>query len=346
MPFDINSTASLLRAVEAMPPEFSFLYDTFCTDGGLVEDTEAIYDYRKGARVMAPFVTEDVGGVELGRKGFETNRISFCTIAPQRTVGTKDISARSFGENVLGAMTPEQRSRKMVAKDLVEMRAAIQRRREWMAMKLLLTGKLEIFAYTNEGRSKEATKVADFGFTNVYTPDTPWSDSSAKIADDLMRMTDMVQEGCGYVDVRVMAPDVASAMLNNSKLMSQLDTKHVNIGEINAKYKGYGLRYFGRDVDGVDLFSISATYLDDDRKVKPVLPSGTIISGYKGMLKTLHGPVTLVKDDNATSHTTYIKKEVPERFASRKSNSLINRIISCPTMMPENIDGWVVANVL
>lgn len=346
MPFDINSTATLLRAVEAMPPESSFLYDMFCVDGGMCEESKAIYDYRKGNRQMAPFVTPGVGGVELGRAGFETREIGFCCIAPERTVDKSMIETRAYGENVLGAMTPEQRSRKQVAKDMVEMRGANQNRREWMALRMLTTGKLEIFAYTDEGRSKVTTSVADFHFTNFHTAATKWSDGSAKIIDDMMRIDDIVQEGGGYVDIRVMAPDVASAILHNSELLKQLDTKALNIGELNVKYRGYGLRYLGRDVDGVDLFSLSATYTDDDRKVKPFLPSGTMISGSKGMLKFLHGPVTLVKDENAANHTTYIKKEVPERFAYRKSASIVNRLTSCPTIMPENVDGWVVSHVL
>lgn len=346
MPFDLNTTATMLKAVEAMPMVCSFLYDTLCKDAGVTENDKAIYDYRKGQQQMAPFVTPGVGGVEMSRSGFETREVDFCTIAPQRTVNAHDIATRSFGEKVLGGMTPEQRSRKMLAADLVELRNAVQRRREWMSMQMATTGKLEIFTYTNEGRNKNATMVLDCHFTNNFTPTTKWNESGAKILSDMRKMDDMVYEGGGYVDIKIMDAETAEAMLYNESYMKQLDNRNVKAGEIEAKYNSYGVRYWGKDAHGTDIYSVSGKYLDDDRTLKPILPKGTILTGYRGMLKVLHGPVTLVENDNANQHTTYIKREVPDRVASKTNNSIANRLTSCPIIIPENIDGWVVGHVL
>lgn len=100
---------------------------------------------------MAPVVHEMTGGVLMGRTGYETREIGFCTVAPERIITDPDITGRAFGEKILGAMTPEQREKKMLAQDLADMRKAIQRRREHMARQVLLTGKLSMFVYTNEG---------------------------------------------------------------------------------------------------------------------------------------------------------------------------------------------------
>ena len=54
MPIDIYSTRAQLAALELMPRDYSFLYDTFVLDMGAVEDDRAIYDFRKGVRQMAP----------------------------------------------------------------------------------------------------------------------------------------------------------------------------------------------------------------------------------------------------------------------------------------------------
>ena len=48
-PFDLFSTAVMLKAVEQMPRIYTFLSDSFAADGGLVEDDRAMYDYRRGA---------------------------------------------------------------------------------------------------------------------------------------------------------------------------------------------------------------------------------------------------------------------------------------------------------
>lgn len=344
---DIYSTRAQLAAIELLPPEYSFLYDLFCADMGAVEDDKAIYDFRKGTRRMAPVVHEGAGGVLMGRDGYETREIGFCTIAPERIIENNDLKGRSFGENVLGAMTPQQREKKMLAKDLTDMRKAIQRRREWMARQVLLTGKLSVFRYTNEGRDMQTTLVADYGFTQNYTPDTPWGDVGAKINDDMHEIVDMVFDGLGAAEVMVMAPDVASAMLNNSNYVKYFDLKNAEMGKINTKYKGQGVRFLGYNSDGVEMYSFSGKFIDDDGQMKPYMPSGTLLVGGKGILKCPHGPVTQVEESGANAqHKTYIKKEVPLRYGSIDGNAIKNRLTSRPTIVPFNVDAWVVAHVL
>ena len=347
MAFDIYSTAAQLAAIERMPPEYSFLYDTFCADLGAMEEDEAIYDYRKGARKMAPIVHEGTGGVLMSREGYETRKVGFCTIAPERLVDKPSISKRAFGEQVMGEMTPEQRAKKLLAKDLMDMRKAIQRRREWMARQVLLTGKLEVFAYTNGGREKVASKVADYGFTNQFTPSVGWGESGADIHSDMQHIYDLVYDGMGVVDVMVMAPDAANALLNDDKYMKKMDMINVDMGEINTRYRGQGVRYLGRNLDGVEMYSFSGKFEDDDGTIKPILPSGTVIAGGRGILKVPHGPVTeVVGSDEAARYVTYIKKEVPMRIGTHGADGIINRLTSRPTVVPFNVDAWVVANVL
>jgi hypothetical protein len=344
---DIFETATQLKSVELMPPEYTFLFDTFAKDGGNVEDTEAIYDYRKGVQQMAPIVVPGTGGVLMARSGYETRRIGFCTVAPERAINATDITKRAFGENVLGAMTPEQRAKKLLAEDLVEMRKATQRRREHMGRSVLLTGKLEVFRYTSEGRDKETLLVADYGFTNNYTPETAWSEASAKIDYDMHKMLDLVYDGLGYVDIVVMAPDVADAMLSNSVYVKQFDSKNIDMGMINTKYRGQGVRFIGWNSDGAEMYSFSGKFLDEDGQIKYVLPSGTVIMGGRGVLNCPHGPVTQVVGTGSDStFVTYIKKEVPFRIGNADTNVIKNRLTSCPTIVPFNVDAWAVGHVL
>lgn len=347
MPIDIYSTRAQLAAIELMEREYSFLYDTFCNDMGAVEEDKAIYDFRKGNRQMAPVVHPGTGGVLMGRQGYETREIGFCTIAPERIITNPDLQKRAFGEEILGAMTPAQREKKMLVRDLTDMRKAIQRRREWMARQVLLTGKLSVFRYTNEGRDLKTTLIADYGFTQNYTPDTAWDQTGAKISHDMHEIYDLVYDGLGIVDLIVMAPDAADAMIANGNYIKQFDGRNINMGEINTKYRGQGVRFIGWNSDGAEMYSFSGKFTDDDGQVKPILPSGTLIAGGRGMLKCLHGPVTQVETVGADAqHKTYIKKEVPLRYGSINSNTIKNRLTSCPTVVPFNVDAWVVANVL
>ena len=210
---DIYSTRAQLAAIELLPREYSALFAFFCRDAGTVEDEKAIWDFRKGSRRMAPTVRPGAGGVLMDRDGYETREIGFCCVAPERIIEDSNLKGRMFGERVLGAMTPQERERKMMAKDLVDMRKAIQRRYEWMVRQVILTGRLSVFNYTNEGRGIEASMIADYGFTNNYVPQTKWDQAGAKIDADMRSIFDLVYDGLGYVDRIFMAPDVAVVLV-------------------------------------------------------------------------------------------------------------------------------------
>ena len=344
---DIYSTRAQLAAIDLMPREYSVLYDFFGHDAGTVEDDKAIYDYRKGSRRMAPTVHPGTGGVLMDRDGFETREIGFCCIAPERIIEDSNLKGRIFGERVLGAMTPQEREKKILARDLMDMRKAIQRRREWMVRQVLLTGKLSVFTYTNEGRGVSPTMIADYGFTNNFTPDTKWDQAGAKIDDDMHEIFDLVYDGLGNVEMIVMAADVASAMLHNSDFIDQYDRRNADMGKINTRYRGSGLRFIGYNSDGVELYSLSGTFIDDDGQAKKLIPDGKLIAGSRDLLNIYHGPVTQVEETGANArHKTYIKKEVPLCYGSIDGNSIKNRLTSCPTVVPANVDGWAVATVL
>lgn len=344
---DIYSTRAQLAAIDLMPREYSVLYDFFGHDAGTVEDEKAIYDFRKGSRRMAPTVHPGTGGVLMERDGFETREIGFCCIAPERIIEDSNLKGRMFGEQVLGAMTPQEREKKLLARDLMDMRKAIQRRREWMVRQVLLTGQLSIFTYTNEGRGIEPTMIADYNFSNYFTPDTEWDQAGATIDDDMHEIFDLVYDGLGNVDVIVMAANVAGAMLRNSSYINTYDLRNADMGKINTQYRGSGLRFIGYNSDGVEMYSLAGTFVDDDGQAKKLIPDGKLIAGGRDILNIYHGPVTQVEETGPNAmHKTYIKKEVPLRYGSIDGNAIKNRLTSCPTVVPENVDGWAVATVM
>ena len=344
---DIYSTRAQLAAIDLLPREYSALYDFFGREAGNVEDDKAIYDFRKGSRRMAPTVHPGTGGVIMDRDGYETREIGFACIAPERIIEDTNLKGRLFGEAVLGAMTPQERERKMLAKDLMDMRKAIQRRREWMVRQVLLTGKLEIFTYTNEGRGINPTMIADYGFTNNFTPATNWDQAGADIDGDMHDIFDLVYDGSGYVDMIIMAPDVAAAMVANGNYIKTFDGRNIDMGKLNTQYRGSGLRFIGWNSDGVEMYSLAGKFIDDAGVATALIPSGKLIAGSREMLNIYHGPVTQVEEVGQNAqHKTYIKKEVPLRYGSIDGNSIKNRLTSCPTVVPENVDGWAVATVL
>ena len=311
--FNLFSTAVMLKAVEQMPRIYTFLSDTFAQDGENCEDENAMYDYRRGNETgLAPFVVPGTGGVAINREGYEMRQIKFSTLAPERVLTLEDVSTRQFGEAVLGAKTPEQRSKEVVARDLKQLRAMVQNSRNWMVREVLLNGKLEIH-YDME-------KAVDIGY-----------------------------DGLGDVDIMVMGAGVFEAMMANSDFCKTLDMDRVYMDEIRTKYQGQGVRYRGTNSDGVKMISYNGHFLDFDRKQKAHIPAGWILMGSSSNkpLKVMHGPISeFIGQDETASLKTYIKKEVPFRKGGASTDSITTRLVSRPSVVPDNVGAWCIMKVL
>ncbi|MBQ9252252.1 MAG: major capsid protein [Clostridia bacterium] len=352
MPANINlfSTAAMTKAVELMPRVYTFLADTFAKEGKVYEDERAIYDYRRGAETgLAPFVVPGTGGVAINRDKFEMREIRFSTLAPERVLTLEDVSTRQFGETVLGAKTPEQRSKDVLAQDLTDLKAMNQNARNWMVREVLLKGKLELRRYTKEGREKKASLLADFGFQNVYTPTTRWNQSGAKIHYDMEAAFDLVYNGLGDVDIMVMGGGVFEAMMANSDYCKELDMDRVYLDEIRGHYQGQGVRYRGTNSDGVKMVSLNGHFLNYERQQEKLIPDGYILMGSssKKPLTICHGPINeYVGQDENAAIKTYIKKEVALRKGGAGADEITTRLVSRPTVVPENVGAWCLMKVL
>ena len=130
---------------------------------------------------------------------------------------------------------------------------------------------------------------------------------------------------------------------------NDLDMDKVYMGEIATKYAGQGVRYRGTNSDGVALVSYSGKFLNDNRQLEAHVPAGCIIVGSRSNkpLKFKHGPIqkTTGLDETAAWHT-YIKKEVPFRIGGSQSDSIATRLVSRPTIVPENVGAWAIMQVL
>lgn len=346
---NLYDTMTMLKAVEQMQREYRFLSDTFVADGTVSADEHPFYDYRKGhKRGLAPFVVPGTGGVTMNREGYEMRQIHFTTLEPQYVVQESDLDHRLFGENVIGGESQEQRAKKLLAQDLKNLRSDLQNTRDWMAREVLLKGRLEIQRHTRAGVEKAPTMVADFGFTNFYTPATPWNQAGAKINYDMEAVFDMVYDQMGEIDILVMGAGVFEAMMENSQYCKTLDMDKVYMGEIATKYSGSGVRYRGTNSDGVKMVSYSGhvpTYTGEE----PGIPAGWILAGSSRNkpISFMHGPINKWSGmDESAQRKTYIKKEVPFRVGGSHSDSIATQMISRPTIVPENVGAWAVMKVM
>ena len=351
MPATLNlfDTATMLKAVEIMKPIPRFLGDMFCLDDGTSDAARCFYDYRNGSQTgLAPFVSPGTGGVSVGREPFEMRMVQFARLAPQRDVTLNDISVRTFGENPIGGMTPAERSRRKIAEDLKYLRTIVQNTRNWMAREVLINGRLEIRRYTNEGLEKAASMKLDFDFKNFYTPAVKWNQAGARIEYDIEKFVELIANQGGDVDTILMGPGVFDTMLDNEKYGKSLDMKNAELGELRTRYAGQGLLFRGWSRNGINMVTDTAKFINYSNQQEYEVPEGTILfaSTAKKPIKIKHGPVTKVVGlDETSKHETYVKKEVPFRIGDSKSDTITNRLVSCPTIIPVNVGGWGVMKV-
>lgn len=348
--FNLFNTMTMLKAVELMKPVPRFLSDMFCADDGTSDDDNLYYDYRKGDQTgLAPFVVPGTGGVTISREPFEMRMVKFSEMAPQRVITLRDISVRQFGENVVGGMTPAERSKKKVAEDIKVLRTVNQNRRNWMAREVLLKGKLEINRWTHEGPEAKASMVADFGFENYYQPAVKWNQAGAKFEYDIEKFNEVIMEEGGDVNTILMGPGVFDTMLANETYLKSLDLDKAALGELRTRYAGQGLYFRGVTRNGIQMISDVAKFRNDSGNMEYEIPYGHVLlaSTVKKPLKIKHGPITRVKGtDESARHETYVKKEVPFRIGNPDSNTIVNRMVSCPTIIPDNVGAWGVMRVL
>jgi hypothetical protein len=174
----------MIEAVRDIPPLPSFLKRTFFGAANRTFLTEEVdMDYKKGKRVMAPFVAPLVGGIPMDREGFETKTFAVPKISPERVVSVANLRKRTMGENVYSTKTPAQRAVELQAQDYTDLDEAISLTEEWMCQQLLFNGKIIVTGEANSGNPVEFS--VDYKFTNklALTGADLWTDADAKPTD-------------------------------------------------------------------------------------------------------------------------------------------------------------------
>lgn len=343
----LYDVSAQIKAIERMEPVHTFLYDTFVHNEGAVLAEDARFDFMKGNIEMAPFVVPGSGGKEMDPDVFDTRSITFPTIAPERTVNYMQYAKqRMLGEPITGSYTPDARLKKLLARDFAYLRQSIQLRREWMAAQVIFTGRLDILEYLEGGQAVKATRAADYKFTNNFISAKPWNQDGADVYGDIMMMCDMVREGQGTPQIMIFGTDVRACMLRDKKLRNMLDVRHAYFGEIRPGKMQSALQYIGTLSDGMEMYCYTGSYHEKKKGPRETfIPARKVMIGSSKMLRCIHGPIAQVEKENELPKV-YANEEVPFRYSKTGGSSVQQRLSSRPMILPVNVDGWAVGEVL
>ena len=195
----LPGTTTTLKSQEKSMPITTWLRDTFFPRVETYVTEDVVVEYSKGGSVVAPFVAPNVGGINVARDGFFSKRYTTPRIAPMRPLSPDILKNRLQGESVHSKQTPEDRARKILAKDAQQLDEQISRREEVMAAQTLTTGKVEVKGYLDDKLEKYVDESVDYQHTQriqLAGADT-WDNPASQKYDDLARGCEMIMKA-GY----------------------------------------------------------------------------------------------------------------------------------------------------
>ncbi|MFP7469994.1 major capsid protein [Niallia taxi] len=340
MPVNMFETRTMLAAIHQMLSPHSFLKDTFFPkpETQLTETIE--FDFKKGKRVMAPFVAPRIGGKVVDRQGFTTKSLKTGKIAPERIITIDDVNKRSLGENIYSQRTPAQRAQQLLAEDLIDLDDQILRREEWMCREVLLNGKVTM---SGEGFEQQV----DYNFTNkvALSDGEKWSDyeNSDPITYLKEQRLKIIKATGMTPDILVLASNVVDTFINHPKVKEMLNLLRLNIGSIEPSIKSEAVTFVGKlPALGIEIYSYDEWYLDDNLVEQPMIPNNHIIMGVSKKNRIIYGAVTQYENKKLV---TIEGTRVPKYLLDEDNEVQKLRLTSRPVPVPSDIDSWIVSVV-
>ena len=354
--FNIYDTHHLLTSVQLLPPVTNFLLDRYFPTNAATDifaTNDVLVEYKKGSKKASPFVAPRKGGVTIARDGATMKAFTPSFIAPKRTLTIDDLTKRGFGEALYSQLTPEQREGALMVGDLDELRKMNARRKEAMAAEVIFTNGCIMQEYADNLNKFAEREVRYYDGTNdaVYTPSKNWdttTESGKQMIEDIAAMVKkLTSRGLPATDLLV-APDVASVMLNNEWIIKLLDTNNYNIGAIDPVALPAGASRLGRlNIQGrmIEIFSYDETYEEIDGTVKQYIPAGKIAVTAPAAGRTVYGAITQLEETDHKPHT-YASIDVPKYMTNLNDDTREVRVATAPLCMPNNENAFITAKVL
>jgi hypothetical protein len=335
------TTREMLQALESKKPIHSFFASFFPVSNPHIAEILQL-EIKKGKRIMAPFVAPRVGGKVMKRSGYKTQLLQTPKVAPERPMTVDDITKKGFGENIYSAKTPEERSNELLAKDMTDLEESIQRRKEWMAREIILSGKINVLD-EDDGVDIQI----DFGFTNEDTlfGEALWSRAESNPLEDLAKWRRAVIKATGKAPTScVMSSDVYQAFKTHEKVKSELNVLNMSTGKIEPRIVDTSLTFLGRLTElDLDIYAYDEWFIDDDGEEQAMLPSGKLILLPEQVGSFEYGGITQLENGE---YVTYQAEIVPKVMTDDKNDIKTLRMTSRPLPKPDDVDSWYVADVL
>ena len=341
MAVDLYGTDVLVGVVNNLLGVPQFLLDRYFPTVQTETSEEIHFDLENFRRRVAPFVSPLVEGQIVASEGYTTKVFSPAYIKDKRVVDMNRPFKRAIGENFGGSMSPAERLRAHIARELADQRNMIDRRLEVMAAQTLCNGQVVI-----EGE-KYPPVLVSFGraVTHSVTASPLWSDANAKVLNDLATWGAIPLQDTGTMmqDV-IMPPNIWALFRENAQVKDRISI-YRTLNEPPSLQPGTLVQEGGTYMGTVDMWNIfvySGWYIDPkDNTEKQVWPANKI-----AMLSPQIQGVRCfgaIRDERAGLQAM---PYFPKSWVQEDPSVRFLMLQSAPLLVPYRINASVTAQVL
>lgn len=284
---DVFGTEFLLGAYGVIDTPKPFFLDLFFTSMQQFDTEKVAFDRVDRARRLAPFVSPNVAGKPMRQQGYQTFDFAPAYVKPKSIVDSTRPLKRMAGERLLGAMTPEERYRRIIAELMAEQQNQIVRTEEWMAAQELLNGAVVVSGDDYPAMTVDFARPANQ--TIVLTGGNRWGQSGVSALGSLRSWNTTIMQASGFnATVVIMDPLAEQLFINDTAVLEILNNRvntpvgadfkigNLQIAGVQSGAIGSEVKYLG-SIGEFEIFVYQQLYTNADGTVSQMMPNNTVI---------------------------------------------------------------------
>jgi hypothetical protein len=314
-------------------------------------DTEHIdFDVETHVRRLAPFSNPRLAGQVMDPTGFTARTYTPPLVQPKMATGAERLLVRLPGDTIYDTMSPEERAAALLGKDLGQLDDAIARREEWMCVRALFDGQIQV---VGDG----VNDLIDFGRNaslslGLIAAAQRWNAATADIPKNFRDWRQLISRISGIgPDTCIMGSDAVDALLSNTTLAAMLDTARIDLGQISPELSTIpGVVYIGRfKGTGIDLWGYHEWYVDPATGVETAIvsPKTIMLGSTSAVTELAYGAVPIASGtDSASRITLAMGTRIPDSWVSKEPPVRYVKLSARPLPIPKQVNGFLTAQVV
>ncbi len=335
---DSYDTSTLAGVVRELDPFDPFILNMFFPVEINFETSSIDFDLISDDMLLAPFVSPMVAGKANKSQGQELRKFRPAYVKPKDVVDPERALRRAVGEAIGGGqLTGAQRIEAIIADILEKQNIKIQRRKEWMAVQALLTGKVTVAG--EDYPEVEVDFQRDAANTVVKAGGAAWDQLGT--ADPLQDIEDWGVICEGPIVKLVFSKTAWNLFVKFQNVKDLLDTRRGSDTKLETgpdagkfwSFKGW----LGADIE---CYVYSGWYKNDAGTKVDYMPDNTVIAGSSAIGGVrAHGAI-LDKEANYMAMALF-----PKMWSQEDPAVTYVMSQSAPLMVPSNPNASIGATV-